>query len=119
MAAFGSKSDPPEASFVIVVTIVTETHCIDYTGEELGKSQQAGDNHDRLSLQKQITSLRTDISLDDKRLGPGEINGSAPVIWRVNHSSIRKFGTDVSGKITDWMLYSRTSRIVKSSWRTG
>ena len=46
MVAFGSKSDPPDASFVmvVVVVVVTETHRMDSIGEQLGKSRQAGDN---------------------------------------------------------------------------
>ena len=43
MVAFGSKSDPPDASFVMVI-VVTETHQMDSTGEQLGKSRQAGDD---------------------------------------------------------------------------
>ena len=44
MVAFGSKSDPPDASFVmVVVVVVTETHRMDSIGEQLGKSRQAGD----------------------------------------------------------------------------
>ena len=36
MVAFGSKSDPPDASFVmvVVVVVVTETHRMDSIGEQ-------------------------------------------------------------------------------------
>ena len=42
MVAFGSKSDPPDASFVIIIVIMTETHQMDSTGEQLGKPGKPG-----------------------------------------------------------------------------